>query len=130
MFPSQWFKAASAVPNIIFALSFQMNLFPVFKGMKNANDSKMKNVTLVSIACCTLSYLLIGILGYYYVGDTVEVNFLNSLPYQKISKAFYFIIKISFLVSIFFALPLMFFAARNTFIAFLQLLLLKKKELA
>jgi amino acid permease len=81
MFPNHWFKAASAVPNIIFAISFQINLFPVFKGMKNANDSKMKNVTLVSIACCTLSYLLIGILGYYYVGDTVEVNFLNSLPY-------------------------------------------------
>lgn len=126
-FPNQWFKAASAVPNIIFALSFQINLFPVFKGMKNASDSRMKAATLVSIIFCTLCYLLIGIMGYYYVGDTAGANFLNSLPYKKISKAFYFTIKIPFLVSIFFALPLMFFSARNNFIAFLQLLLLKKK---
>ena len=68
-FPNQWFKAISAVPNIIFALSFQMNLFPVYKGMKNGNDSKIKAATLLGITCCTLSYLVIGILGYYYVGE-------------------------------------------------------------
>ncbi len=38
-FPIDWFKAAAAVPNILLALSYQMNFFPIFKGMRKASDS-------------------------------------------------------------------------------------------
>lgn len=31
-FPSDWFKVATVIPNIMLALSFQMNFFPIFKG--------------------------------------------------------------------------------------------------
>lgn len=47
-FPTDWMKVAAATPNIMLALAFQMNFFPIFKGnflsnlgMKNSNDSKM-----------------------------------------------------------------------------------------
>lgn len=32
-FPEDWMAAASAMVNIIFAFNFQMNFFPIFKGL-------------------------------------------------------------------------------------------------
>jgi hypothetical protein len=48
-FPSDWLKVATVIPNIMLALSFQMNFFPIYKGitfliiqgLKNSNDAKM-----------------------------------------------------------------------------------------
>lgn len=128
-FPADWFKAAAAVPNIILALGYQMNIFPIFKGMKKASDSRMTVAVAVSLALCTMSYLLVGILGYNYVGNTVGANFLNYLSYDKLSRPYYFIIKISFLISVYFAFPLMFFGSRNNFIALIQLMKLKTKDI-
>jgi hypothetical protein len=31
-FPSDWMKVATVTPNIMLALAFQMNFFPIFKG--------------------------------------------------------------------------------------------------
>ena len=41
-----------------------MNFFPIFKGMKDANDKKMKKAVLVGLTFCLFAYLLVGILGY------------------------------------------------------------------
>lgn len=67
-FPDNWLAACSAVPNLLLAICYQMNFFPIFKGMKNVNDKKMSLATLIGISFCVFSYLLVGILGYYYVG--------------------------------------------------------------
>lgn len=32
-FPEDWLKVASTIPNIMLALSFQMNFFPIYKGI-------------------------------------------------------------------------------------------------
>jgi len=125
--PQNWFKACAVVPNVIFALGFQTNFFPIYKGMKKANDSRMWKAALLAIVFCTFSYLIIGIMGYNYVGDKVEANFLNSLQYNKIAPAFFFIINAGFLVSIFFAFSIMFFGCRNNFIALIQLATLSDK---
>lgn len=66
-FPDDWFGAISSIPNLILALGFQMNLFPVFKGMRRVNDSRFAKATLTGILVCSASYLLIGILGYHLV---------------------------------------------------------------
>jgi amino acid permease len=62
-----------------------MNFFPVFKGMRNANDKKMTLATLTGLLVCSCSYLLVGILGYHLVhtidGGIVEANFLSNIPY-------------------------------------------------
>jgi hypothetical protein len=31
-FPSDWFQVATVIPNIMLALAFQMNFFPIYKG--------------------------------------------------------------------------------------------------
>jgi len=64
LFPEDWFGAIAAIPNIFLALSYQMNFFPVFKGMRNASDRKMELASLAGVATCSVSYLLVGILGY------------------------------------------------------------------
>jgi hypothetical protein len=93
--------------------------------MKNASDSRMTTAVALSLSFGIFTYLLIGILGYNYVGDTVGANFLNSLSYDKFPKVYYFIIKLPFLISAYFNVPLMFFASRNNFIALIQLFKLK-----
>jgi hypothetical protein len=128
MFPQKWFGAAATVPNVLLSVSYQLNFFPIFKGMKNVTDAKMGKASGLAIAFCTISYLLVGILGYQYVGNGVTANFLNSLSYEKISPAFFFIINISFLLSIFFAFPIMFFSCRNNFIAIVKLFVAPKEQ--
>jgi len=71
LFPDNWFSAAAAIPNILLALSFQMNFFPIYKGMKDTNDHKMKLASLTGIGICAISYLIVGILGYSLVGSDV-----------------------------------------------------------
>jgi amino acid permease len=131
-FPEDWFGAISSIPNLILALGFQMNFFPVYKGMRKASDRKMSQATLAGILVCSASYLLIGILGYHLVysiesGDgIVQANFLSNISYDPDkSPIIYFIINCGFLLSVFFAFPIMFFGCRNNFIALLQLLLAK-----
>ena len=79
MFPTNWFKACAAVPNLMLALSYQVNMFPIYKGMKNVTDRKYALASLAGLAFCVFCYLLVGILGYDYSGSKVEANFLTSL---------------------------------------------------
>jgi amino acid permease len=76
MFPEKWLAAAATVPNILLSMGFQLNFFPIFKGMRDVSDSKMAKATASAIGFCTFSYLLVGILGYQYVGREVSANFL------------------------------------------------------
>lgn len=76
MFPEKWFSAAAAVPNLLLSVGFQLNFFPVFKGMKKVSDSRMSNACICAISFCIASYLLVGIFGYDYVGEGVHANFL------------------------------------------------------
>ena len=75
-FPDNWLLAFANIPNSILALSYQMNFFPIFKGMKNVNDKRMGQSVFVALLFCMFCYLLVGILGYHYVGDGIEANFL------------------------------------------------------
>lgn len=124
MFPDDWFLAAAAVPNILLALSYQMNFFPIYKGMRDVTDSKISKASLVGSLFCTLSYLLIGILGYQYIGSGIDANFLQSLEYSKLGSGFYFVINLSFIISVYLAFPIMFFAGRNNCISLLKIILL------
>ena len=78
MFPEDWFATAAAVPNIFFAITFQNNLFPLFKGMKSPTDKRMTWVAFSGVFFCATSYILIGLLGYNYIGNGVKANFLES----------------------------------------------------
>ena len=81
MFPENWFMAAATVPNIMFSLSFQNNFFPFFKGLKQSSDKRMFDVSLMGVLFCMISYIIIGLMGYNYVGDGVSPNFLESINY-------------------------------------------------
>lgn len=134
LFPTDWFAAIASIPTLLLALSFHMNFFPVYKGMQNANDRKMLNATVTGISICSASYLLIGVLGYHLVytinKNPINSNFLESLTYNNTNTAVYFVVHIGFLLSIFFAFPIMFFGCRNNFIALAQLLSRPSEKIA
>lgn len=68
LFPTDWLAATAAIPNIILALSYQMNFFPIYKGMKNSSDFRMKMSSLAGVGICAAAYLMVGILGYSILG--------------------------------------------------------------
>jgi len=123
--PENWLLAAATVPNVLLAFSYQMNFFPIFKGMKNTSDKKMSRAVLLGLLFCLFCYLIVGILGYHYAGNDVKANFLESLYYSKVSHLFYYIINLSFIISLFLAFPIMFFGCRNNFIALIKLIFFK-----
>lgn len=129
MFPSSWLAAAATVPNVLLSVAFHLNFFPIFKGMKAVSDKRMSRAVIAAMMFVVFSYLVVGITGYYYVGNGVSANFLESLQYDRISKPFFFIINFSFLISIFFAFCLMFFSCRDNFIAIVKIYLVKGDEL-
>ena len=81
MFPNDWYGAAATVPNIVFSISFQGNFFPIFKGMRRPGDSRMMKASFTGGFFCAFSYLLVGIMGYNYIGEGVQANFLESFGY-------------------------------------------------
>lgn len=54
---------------------------------------------------------------------------MESLIYEKLGPGFYFVINLTFLASIFFAFPIMFFGCRNNFIALAKLIFLKDEQI-
>jgi amino acid permease len=75
-FPRDFMKAIAAFPTIMLALAFQMNFFPIFKGidnvnilgMRNASDSKMSKASITGIGICTVFYIIVGNIGYALYG--------------------------------------------------------------
>ena len=76
MFPKDWLDASSAMVNIVFAFNFQMNFFPIFKGLKDPSDSKMQKACFLGLVQCAIPYLTVAFLGYSMAGDDAKANFL------------------------------------------------------
>lgn len=123
--PEDWFLAAAVVPNLIFSLGYQVNYFPIYKGMKDSCDKKMGLASLAAIICCGASYMIVGELGYALYGgsDRFTANFLLSIRYDQAGPLLFYGMNLSFLISVLFSFPIMFFGARNNFIALMKLLM-------
>ncbi len=61
-------------------------------------------------------------------GNTVQTNFLLNLKIDNLNDVLYFGMNGGFLISIFFSFPVMFFGARNNFIAIIQIFMTRNKE--
>lgn len=128
--PTDWFRVSAVIPNLLLALSYQMNYFPIYKGMVNSNDAKMNKASLAGIGACSLAYLIVGILGYSLYGSSpdFDANFLLALPIDKINTVLFFGMNLGFLISVLFSFPVMFFGARNNFIAIAKLIFIKSTK--
>lgn len=66
------------------ALSYQMNFFPIYKGLKNSNDSKMSKASLTGLLACSFFYILVGNMGACLYGRSVYGNFLLNFERKDI----------------------------------------------
>lgn len=103
-----------------------MNFYPIFKGMRNSCDDKMKKASLTGTAACCLFYIVVGNIGYALYGyDRVEANFLLALDQKDVALPLFLLMNGGFLVSVYFSFPVMFFGARNNFIALMKMIKLR-----
>ena len=63
----------------MFALGFQSNIFPIYKGLKNPNDSRIVRACLFAVLTCGIFYTIAGITGFCLYGRDVQGNFLQSM---------------------------------------------------
>lgn len=108
---------AAVIPNLMLALAYQMNFFPIFKGMKDSRDEKMAKASISGVLGCAFFYLLVGNIGYCLFGNHLQGNFLLSFKRSETREVLYILLNGGFLISVFFSFPVMFFGARNNFIA-------------
>lgn len=57
------------VPNILLAFLYQMNFFPIYKGMKEGSDKRMTNASWVASLACYFIYMSVAFLGYITYGS-------------------------------------------------------------
>jgi amino acid permease len=68
----------STIPNIMLAYLYQMNLFPIYKGLRNPSDKKIQTLAFLSLFTCFFLYLSIGFFGYATFGGQVnDSNYLE-----------------------------------------------------
>ena len=120
-FPEDGVAAISSIPNILLAFLYQMNFFPIYKGMEGSNDNKMLNASLIATICSFVVYTTTGVLGYLTYGSLIKgSNFLSVLQKEDTGIPLYIIMNSVFLISVLCSFPLMFFGARNNFIALIK----------
>ena len=122
LFPKDWYKAFATVPTIIFSLSFQSNFFPIFKGLERSSDKRMLKVSLLGTVTCITCYLVLGFLGYSITKGELTPNFLESISYGDTNIAVFVLMNTGFLLSLFFAFPIIFFSCKNNFILIIRLI--------
>jgi hypothetical protein len=89
--------------------------------MKNSNDHRITSACLTAIVTCGSVYLVVSLYAYMLYGDTLKANFLLCLDKQHTDPLLYYGMNLGFLLSVLFAYPIMFFSARNNFIAIVKL---------
>lgn len=109
-------KSVAVIPNIVLALTFQANFFPIYKGMRGVTDDKFKVATLTSLVICSSLCIFIGVYTYLLYGDDLQANFLLCLDYKTVDPILYYGMNLSFCIFIIFAFPVSFISARDNFI--------------
>ena len=120
-FPVNVFGAVSAFFNITFAYSYQVNFFPIFKGLHKPTDRRMRYASFIGLLHCGIPYITVGFLGYAMKGDS-EANFFKSLREAQVNKILFFVIVGSFILSLLFSIILYFFSGRNNFISLVSII--------
>ena len=87
----------------------------------------MSRASLVGLCTVAFFYILVGNLGYAMYGKDVQTNFLLNLKIDDLSDVLFFGMNGGFLISVFFSFPVMFFGARNNFIALIQMFMTRNK---
>lgn len=90
----------------------------------------MLRASLTGVLGCAFFYLLVGYMGYCLYGNNVKGNFLLALERDNINDVLFILMNGGFLVSVFFSFPVMFFGARNNFIAISKnvIMMIRKNE--
>lgn len=121
-FPQDWLKFSAVIPNVILSLTIQPNFFPIYKGMRRSNDHRITSAAMTAILCCGSMYLIIGLFTYLLYGSALKANFLLVLDKKDIGTFLYYGMNAGFLAFIILAFPIVFFSARNNFIAIVKLI--------
>ena len=91
--------------------------------MDNPTDKRMIKSCWIGLLLCFIIYFLVAFFGYATYGSEItKTNFLVVIDPNEDGIALYIIMNISFIVNVLFSMPVIFFSARNCFMAFLDIL--------
>lgn len=88
----------------------------------------MTKASMAGLCSVGFFYILVGNVGYALYGSKLDANFLLNLKSENVNHILYFGMNGGFLISVFFSFPVMFFGARNNFIALGKMMFTKNKR--
>jgi amino acid permease len=89
--------------------------------MRNSNDHRITSACLTAIVTCGSIYLIVGLYTYMLYGSDLRANFLLCLHKHSTEPFLYYGMNAGILIFVIFAYPIVFFSARNNFIAVVKL---------
>ncbi|KAJ7149759.1 transmembrane amino acid transporter protein-domain-containing protein [Mycena crocata] len=100
----------STFPVQVFAFTCSQNLFPIFNELKSNSQRRMNVVIGGAIGSATLTYEVIGVLGYLTFGSTVGANIIAMYPSTSLFIA---VGQLAIVVLVLFSYPLQVHPCRN-----------------
>jgi len=85
-----------AFPLICGAFSFQSNIFPVYNELTDPSRAKMFKIIKFALTFSGVLYVCVALLGYLPAGNTIQSDYLNTLP----STTPYDVLRIAFAIAL------------------------------
>lgn len=101
------------IPSIFISLTFQLNVYPVYKNLKRRSDEKMYSIVFLTILIILPVYLLIGFFGSMTYGFHSGIFIVDAIQVNTSGYILFYSVHALLLFACSMTLPLMFILARN-----------------
>ena len=124
LFPNCTFSEAfHAIPTVFLAFLFQFNVFPIYLSLKHRKIETMMKATKIGVGFSLIIFLIVGIIGFFIYGQSMEETILNSFSEDMIKyrnkstfiKVLIIIICITFVTTCLTSFPILFLSLKENF---------------
>lgn len=104
-------------PILVFAYTCAQNIISVYNELKDSTLARSNLVNVISVGCAAITYLFVGLVGYFTFGSRVADNIIAMYPDQGL---FVCIGKICVVVLTLSSYPVQLYPSRSSFISLIQ----------
>jgi len=104
-------------PILVFAYTCAQNIISVYNELQDSTLARSNLVNLISVGCSAVTYMLVGLIGYFTFGSNVADNIIAMYPDQGL---FVCLGKICVIVLTLSSYPVQLYPSRASFISLVQ----------
>lgn len=117
VWPQTGWSTISALCTIMVAYSYQQNVFPIYESLREQSTSLFVKSQIIGLGFTCLVYLLVGVIGVYLFGNTVQSSVLINFGDIRTPEGKPFfesqVIQVAFIIVLLCHIPFIFFAGKE-----------------